>query len=139
MLDLPRPVIAERLAARLAAHEAASGAPVTVGQLFGEWQLQGVPQYAACCVAHWAAGWRPLRLMFHVPSVAEVLAMQLAGRRCVSAFVRREQLARRIDGRDAFDCAFHDLKHMENFAGGDAFAEQAGPTRQRFTDSCCRQ
>jgi len=54
---------------------------VTVARLFAEWQLQGIPNYAASSIAHWASGHRPLRLLFHVPSVQSVLRMQIAGER----------------------------------------------------------
>lgn len=48
-----------------------------------------------------------------------------AGERCVTAFVKPEQLSRRIEKRDAFDFLIHDLKHMENFVGPH-FDEQVG-------------
>lgn len=54
--------------------------------------------------------------------------MQIAGERCVTAFVKPEQLSRRIEHRDAFDFVVHDLKHMENFTGDpkDTYPEQIG-------------
>ena len=126
VLGLPEWAVGAKARQKLQRHEAQPGAePVTVGRLFGEWQLQGVPLFAAACIAHWARGRRPLRLLFHVPSVDAVLAMQTGGERCVTAFVKPEQLSRRIEKRDAFDFLIHDLKHMENFVGPH-FDEQVG-------------
>ena len=118
VLDLPGWDIGDKAAAKLLQHETKTGVAVTVARLFAEWQLQGIPLYAATSIAHWAEGHRPLQLLFHVPSVQSVLRMQIRGERCVTAFVKPEQLSRRIEDRDAFDFVVHDLKHMENFAGG---------------------
>ncbi len=124
--ELPGWDVGEKAAAKLNRHEAKTGVTVTIARLFAEWQLQGIPLYAASSIAHWAAGHRPFRLLNHVPSVQSVLHMQTRGERCVTAFVKREQLSRRIEDRDAFSFVVHDLKHMENFVGGEFYAEQIG-------------
>jgi hypothetical protein len=103
VLDLPGWQLGDKATAKLLQHEARSGEAVTIARLFAEWQLQGIPLYAATSIAHWASRHRPLRLLFHVPSVQAVLRMQVRGERCVTAFVKPEQLSRRIEQRDAFD------------------------------------
>ena len=127
--ELPGWDIGEKATAKLNQHEAETGAVVTIARLFAEWQLQGIPLYAAASIAHWASGHRPFRLLNHVPSVQSVLRMQIGGERCVTAFVKPEQLSRRIEDRDPFSFVVHDLKHMENFVGGGCYAEQIGLLR----------
>lgn len=127
--ELPGWDIGGKAAAKLNQHEAETGAAVTIARLFAEWQLQGIPLYAAASIAHWASGHRPFRLLNHVPSVQSVLHMQIGGERCVTAFVKLEQLSRRIEDRDPFSFVVHDLKHMENFVGGECYAEQIGLLR----------
>ena len=52
VLGLPEWAVGAKARQKLQRHEAEPGAgPVTVGRLFGEWQLQGVPHFAAACIA----------------------------------------------------------------------------------------
>jgi hypothetical protein len=74
--QLPGVALSEAAKAKLRRWHEPRGEAVTVGALFAEWQLQGVPLYAATSIACWAAGRRPLRLVFHIPSVDAVLRMQ---------------------------------------------------------------
>ena len=86
-------------------------------------RLRGVSQPVANALIGWAEGERRVRLLFHVPRPADVLAWQAHGERCVSLLPEGACTAPQ-DGGLAF--VMHDLCHLEKFNEPSHHAGQVG-------------
>ena len=104
----------------------------TVGALLNHRAFRATPEAVHRSLLGWAAGTYPLVLMERVPTVAEVLAQQIQGSRCVTLFHEAPQLARMVLGeRDPLSFAFHDLIHADHFFHANAHRQgQIGFYRQ---------
>ncbi|MFP5457661.1 MAG: hypothetical protein ACLGG7_02910 [Bacteriovoracia bacterium] len=88
----------------------------TLGELLNHRAFRATPEPVHRALLHWHAGSYPLVLMDRIPSVAEVLAQQIDGRRCVTLFHQEKQLGKLILGeRDPLSFAYHDLIHADHF------------------------
>jgi hypothetical protein len=97
-------------AERCPAIATAAGSPLV--RLFAERELCRLPRAVPEALCAWADGARPVELLFRVPPVRELLALQARGRRCVSLLDDGVPTAPHEDGL-AF--AVHDLCHLEKF------------------------
>jgi len=96
-------------------------------QMFARRRVRGVPEPVARSLLAWAAGQRPVDLLDQIPTAPQVLALQIAGRRCVSLLDDEVALAHG-DPRhpDGLSFALHDLCHLEKFVAPEHHAGQVG-------------
>lgn len=106
---------------RLRLHEAS-----TLREALERAQFLTLPEYAAVSLLNWYAGFRPLRLLWRIPSADELLDMQAVGERCVSALTSDKALRTTFGHRDCMEMLVHDLQHAERFMGGDQYWQQVG-------------
>jgi hypothetical protein len=94
---------------------------------FARRRVRGVPEPVARGLLAWAAGQRPVDLLDQVPTARQVLALQAAGRRCVSLLDDEVALAHG-DPRhpDGLSFALHDLCHLEKFVAPEHHSGQVG-------------
>ena len=94
---------------------------------FARGRVRGVPEPVVRGLLAWAAGQRPVELLHWIPSAQDVLALQTAGRRCVSLLDDDVALAHG-DPRhpDGLSFALHDLCHLEKFVDPEHHAGQVG-------------
>ncbi len=85
-------------------------------QLFNERSIRGIPLEANRALVRWSQGEIPLTLLFHTPNAHEILDMQCLGRRCITAVVKKNELASFVMGeRDPLGFVIHDLIHADKF------------------------
>ena len=96
-------------------------------QTFARRRVRGVPEPVTRGLLAWAAGQRPVDLLDQVPTARQVLALQTAGRRCVSLLEDQVALAHG-DPRhpDGLSFALHDLCHLEKFVAPEHHPGQVG-------------
>jgi hypothetical protein len=96
-------------------------------QTFARRRVRGVPEPVARGLLAWSAGQRPVDVLDQIPSARLVLALQGAGRRCVSLLKDDVALAHG-DPRhpDGLSFALHDLCHLEKFVAPEHHAGQVG-------------
>jgi hypothetical protein len=96
-------------------------------QTFARRRVRGIPEPVARGLLAWAAGQRPVDLMDTIPAARQVLALQGAGRRCVS-LLEDEVALGHGDPRhpDGLSFALHDLCHLEKFVAPEHHAGQVG-------------
>lgn len=88
----------------------------TLGLLFSHRAFRATPEPVHRALLSMSTGAYPLVLMDRVPTVAEVLAQQTQGKRCVTLFHQEAWLSKMILGeRDPLSFAFHDLIHADHF------------------------
>ena len=88
----------------------------TLGQLLNHRAFRATPEAVHRALLNWELGNYPLVLMDRIPSVREVLAQQVEGKRCVTFFHQQAQLSKLVLGeRDPLGFAFHDLIHADHF------------------------
>jgi len=112
--------------ARAIAMEAPPGSGAAL-QTFARRRVRGVPEPVVLGLLAWAAGRRPVDVLDQVPSARHVLALQGAGRRCVS-LVEDDVALAHGDPRhpDGLSFALHDLCHLEKFVAAEHHAGQVG-------------
>ncbi|MFS4457709.1 hypothetical protein [Bdellovibrio sp. HCB2-146] len=78
--------------------------------------FRSIPISVLRSLAAWNTGQYPLKLWTTIPSPEEVLVLQTQGQRCVTMFIKTEEMAELVsDGRDAFGFLVHDLIHADHF------------------------
>ncbi|MFM8330674.1 MAG: hypothetical protein ACKN9T_03200 [Candidatus Methylumidiphilus sp.] len=83
---------------------------------FGRYQFFGVINNVPEALAAWLAGDWPLTLCAHIPSPAQVLAMQVDGTRPVTLLSAWPRMLAPVLGKpDAFAFMVHDLEHAYKF------------------------
>lgn len=88
----------------------------SLGELLNHRAFRATPEPVHRALLEWQQGSYPLELMDRIPSVAEVLAQQIEGRRCVTMFFQEAQLGKLVLGeRDPLSFAYHDLIHADHF------------------------
>jgi hypothetical protein len=88
----------------------------TLGDIFNERSLLSTPLAVNRSLLKWEEGEYPIVLFERIPSVEEVLGLQVEGKRCVTVFRSQESLSRFIlDERDPMSFCFHDLIHADHF------------------------
>jgi len=88
----------------------------TLDALLNHRAFRATPEAVHRTLLNWEEGHYPLILMERIPSVQEVLAQQVQGRRCVTLLTREDQLARFVLGeRDPLGFGMHDLIHADHF------------------------
>mmetsp|Transcript_22287 Transcript_22287/g.42601 ORF Transcript_22287/g.42601 Transcript_22287/m.42601 type:complete len:456 (-) Transcript_22287:16-1383(-) len=89
-------------------------------------RLIRMPEHVATCLSNFYLGLRPLTLCWRIPSPEELLEMQAAGSRCVSALTSEHALQVVYGHRDCLDMLTHDLAHMEKFVEANHYWQQVG-------------
>lgn len=88
----------------------------TLGLLLSHRAFRATPEPVHRALLSFSTGAYPLVIMDRVPTVAEVLAQQTQGKRCVTLFHQEAWLSKMILGeRDPLSFAFHDLIHADHF------------------------
>jgi len=88
----------------------------TLGLLLNHRAFRATPEAVHRALLNWSTGAYPLVLMERIPSVPEVLAQQVTGKRCVTLLREERQLKKLVLGeRDPLSFAFHDLIHADHF------------------------
>lgn len=95
-------------------------------RFFSEHGLRYFSEAARQALLNWRLDFYQLELRLDIPSFAEILDMQIEGRRCVSLIFDKNLLERYILGeRDGASFAVHDLMHAQHFfANPEHFTEQ---------------
>ena len=115
-------VISDRTLSRLHLNRESA----TIRDFWMKARLHKISDYVPVCLDGFYSGLRPLKLMFRIPDPAELLAMQAAGARCVSALTSSKMLTQVFGHRDCLEMLLHDLAHMEKFVEGGRFYQQVG-------------
>jgi hypothetical protein len=88
----------------------------TLGELLNHRAFRATPEAVHRALLNWSTGIYPMVLMDRIPSVEEVLAQQITGKRCVTLLTGERQLAKLVLGeRDPLSFAYHDLIHADHF------------------------
>lgn len=99
-------------------------------RLFAERELHKVPRAAPEALVAWAAGRRPVDLIFDVPEPRRVLALQARGRRCVSllddAVAASPEANPSPYHHDGLSFVLHDLCHLEKYVDPEHHDGQRG-------------
>ncbi len=110
----PRPDAAACLA--LLARPAGEGLREDLLAVFERYQFRGVIANVPAALAQWLRGAWPLMLRFDIPPPQEVLRLQAAGIRPVTALTAPARLCRPVLHKpDAFAFFIHDLEHAWKF------------------------
>jgi len=106
---------------------------LTIITVFQYWSLRRVHRYVNECIVNWGFRKRPLKLFHFIGSPSRVLNLQVLGKRCVSVFVKKEQLDQVLsddyppyEKRDVLNFLMHDLQHMEKLVEPKYYCEQVG-------------
>jgi hypothetical protein len=89
--------------------------------------LRGVPEKVLFCLRGWREGKFQIDLLFRIPTAQELLAIQVLGRRCVTALVETSEISQPVEtGRDVWSFCLHDLLHGSHFFsdGGHQMAQR---------------
>lgn len=90
----------------------------TIAELINNFSFKSIRKDARLALIRWLKGEIDLSLSDGIPTPGEVLAMQVEGRRLVSALFKPGELNKLVhDGRDALSFLLHDLGHAEKFFG----------------------
>jgi hypothetical protein len=88
----------------------------TLGDLWAGRAFKATPLPVHRALLAWSTGDYPLVRLGHIPSVAEVLAQQTNGQRCVTLIAGKGVFGRLVLGeRDPLGFAYHDLVHADHF------------------------
>ena len=115
-------VISDRALSRLHLNRESA----TIRDFWMKARLHKISDYVPVCLDGFYSGLRPLKLMFRIPDPAELLAMQAAGARCVSALTSSKMLTQIFGHRDCLEMLLHDLAHMEKLVEAGRFYQQVG-------------
>jgi hypothetical protein len=120
----------------------------TVINLFRYFSVNSIPQYVNDFIVNWgkirvttiilpineyllAAGRRPVELFFDMPTAQQILDQQIKGKRCVTIFVKKEELNNTIkdpyppfEEKTVLKFMVHDIQHMEKFVEPRLYSEQ---------------
>lgn len=78
--------------------------------------LRSIPFSVNRSLLQWQLRQYPLKLMTHVPSVDDVMNMQIEGCRCVSMLIAQDEIQNFVlEGRDVLGFIIHDLIHADHF------------------------
>lgn len=88
---------------------------LSVSQFLNRIRFRGIPDSARTSLLKWLDQEYPLTLVFHIPSVDEVFALQKCGGRCVSFLKQADDLTKVHHDRDTISFIVHDLIHAHEF------------------------
>eukprot|EP00029_Vermamoeba_vermiformis_P007886 TRINITY_DN3539_c0_g1_i2.p1 TRINITY_DN3539_c0_g1~~TRINITY_DN3539_c0_g1_i2.p1 ORF type:complete len:401 (+),score=80.93 TRINITY_DN3539_c0_g1_i2:441-1643(+) len=103
----------------------------TVINLYRYFSINSIPHYVNEFIVNWAAGHRPVELFFDMPTAQQILDQQTRGKRCVTIFVKKEELNNIIkdpyppfEEKTVLKFMVHDIQHMEKFVEPRLYSEQ---------------
>lgn len=91
------------------------GQGLTLSALLAHSQWRGIPDAARSALLAWKDGLYPLQLHFGIPTSERVFDLQKQGRRCITFFLRAEEMSTLHHERDALSFVVHDLMHAHAF------------------------
>ncbi len=120
----------------------------TVINLYRYFSVNSIPHYVNEFIVNWgkdrftipilsrikittAAGRRPVELFFDMPTAQQILDQQIIGKRCLTIFVKKEELNKTIkdpyppfEEKTVLKFMVHDIQHMEKFVEPKLYSEQ---------------
>lgn len=91
------------------------GQGLTLAVLLRHTQWRGIPDAARSALLAWRDGQYPLQLHFGIPASDMVFDLQKQGQRCITFFLRAEEMSALHHERDALSFVVHDLMHAHAF------------------------
>lgn len=100
----------------LTAWELEKLADVSVGDLFLNYNLKGIPWAVNRTMYNWALGLWNIELLDYIPGPRKLLQMQVRNTRCVTLITAPDELDRLVlSKRDPLSFVLHDLHHADHF------------------------